>query len=198
MTRPRERIRLEDGLRLDLNALYRDGYVKPGQSVFRHISWTHLSSGNIVASGWIDADLREDTSGLVTICLGQLKQRIRLVPIERHFGGVQWYFLCGYSGRRASVLWKLPGVPYFAARQTWGRRVAYGSQFEAPRHRAISRAQDLRYRLGGKEYLSLLVPDPPKPKGMHWCTYDQRIENCKRYEALVIQGAGQFLARLKR
>jgi hypothetical protein len=64
----------------------------------------------------------------------------------------------------------------FLSRQAWGRRVAYGSQFETPQDRALSAAQNIRYRLGGKDYVSVDGLLPPKPKGMHWRTYEVKIK----------------------
>jgi predicted metal-dependent hydrolase len=37
-----------------------------------------------------------------------------------------------------------------------GAKLPMGSQFETPQDRALSRAQDIRYRLGGKDYISRL------------------------------------------
>ena len=48
-------------------------------------------------------------------------------------------------------------------------RLGVWSQREIPRHRAISRAQKLRMRLGGSA--NLLEPFPERPRGMHRITY---------------------------
>jgi hypothetical protein len=80
------------------------------------------------------------------------------------------------------VLWLIPGADRFLSRQAWGRRVTYGSQLETLRDRAQSQAEKIRRRLGGKQYLSYAVSDPPKPKGMHWRTYEAHLERCEAYE----------------
>jgi hypothetical protein len=49
--------------------------------------------------------------------------------------------------------------------------LAYESQREDYTTRLISKAQKIRWRLGGSA--SLMEPFPPKPKGMHWHTYSQ-------------------------
>ncbi len=199
MPRWRQRVRLEDGLKLDLNRLIRQNLVRPGAAWGSTIHWNDCFSGKEVASGRVSADMTEERHGWLRLELGALDQRIQLVTHPRRFGGRQWYFLCPQTSRRASVLWKPPGSPIFASRHAWGRQVAYGSQFETPRDRALSAAQDIRYRLGGKDYISLLdgLP-PPKPKGMHWRTYETKIKRCNRYEAQVLLGMQAFLERMKR
>jgi hypothetical protein len=67
--------------------------------------------------------------------------------------------------RRAAKLY-LRDASTFACRHCG---LAYASQQEIPRHRAISRAQKAWMRLGGSA--NLLEPFPKKPRGMHRLTY---------------------------
>jgi hypothetical protein len=90
---------------------------------------------------------------------------------------------------------KPPGARQFASRQAWGLQVAYGSQFETPHDRALSKAQDIRYRLGGQDYISVDGLPPPKPKGMHWRTYEEKIKHCEAYEAICNQYLMRFVGR---
>ena len=106
-----------------------------------------------------------------------------MVGAARHFGGVQWYFLCPVLGRRASVLWKPPGAGYFASRQAWGRRVAYRSQFQPWQDRALFRAREIRFRLGGEDFIALDEMPPPRPRGMHLRTYEMQLARLKAFEA---------------
>jgi hypothetical protein len=94
-----------------------------------------------------------------------VQQRVPLVWTRCHLGGRRPWFLCA-CGRRAAKLYQY-GAPVFACRQCCG--LAYRSQQEIPRHRAISRAQKLRMRLGGSA--NLLEPFPKKPRGMYRRTY---------------------------
>ncbi len=60
MPRPRERVCLQDGLRLDLNRLAKRGFVKHAANVgFRGITWTHSYWGD-VASGAISASGKDE------------------------------------------------------------------------------------------------------------------------------------------
>jgi hypothetical protein len=183
MARKRERVRLEDGRKLDLNLLIRQGLARPGASWGGTIRWAFRYSGKDIEWAWVSGDMTDESRGWLRIGLGVLDQTIDLIALARHFGGRQWYFICRQTGRRVSVLWKPPGARFFASRQTWGRQVAYNSQFESPHDRALSAAQDIRYRLAGKEYVSTWGGiSPPKPKGMHWRTYDRIMKRCEAYE----------------
>ena len=199
MARWRERVRLEDGLKLDLSRLIRQGLVSDSAVCRSSLQWGYRYSGDLIASGWVTSDLSQERDGWLRLELGSLVQSIALEATPRHYGGRQWYFVCPQTGRRASVLWKPPGAKYFASRQTWGRQVAYGSQFEAPHDRALSAAQDIRYWLAGKDYISVIdgIP-PPKPKGMHWSTYERIMSRCEGYEMIANQYLIAHLARWRR
>jgi hypothetical protein len=104
MPRPRERVRLEDGLKLDLNKLLRDGFAKRGELRGGLIHWRRIPSGEIVSLGIIEADLSSGPFGWLTLKLGGVEQKIPLQAASRHSGGAQWYFVCPATGRDASVL----------------------------------------------------------------------------------------------
>ena len=147
MPRPRERVCLQDGLKLDLNRLARKGFIKHGANVgVRGIKWTHSYWGEI-ASGTISADMSGPHEGWFRIQLGSLDQRIILFPRARHFGGRQWYFMCPVRNRPVSVLWKPNGATRFCSRQTWGRQVAYQSQFNDATNRAHAGKARIKSRL---------------------------------------------------
>ncbi len=198
MARPRQRVRLEDGLKLDLNLAIRQNLVRPGAARDSAIFWRCRYSGDVVAAGHISADMTGDRRGWLRLQLGTLDQSIDLEARPRHYGGRQWYFICPYTGRRVSTLWKPPGARQFACRQAWGRQVAYGSQFESPRDRALSAAQDIRFELGGKAFLCIDDFMPPKPKWMRWRTYETITGRCEAHEAVCHRYLAGFLAQLKK
>ena len=197
MPRPLQRVRLESGLKLNLNRLARRGFIKPGAFTGPvEIAWKEKYTGDEIASGLITADM-SGIEGWFRIKLGQLDQRIMLTTKRRHFGGRQWYFVCPYTNRPASVLWKPPGAQSFASRQKWKRQVAYASQFMDRGARAHRGAATIKSRLcsiGG------FNPDewdlPPKPKWMRWRTYNRLVERFDRYEAMVEEGLLEAVKRL--
>jgi hypothetical protein len=126
--------------------------------------------------------------------------RVPIVWSRCHFGGFRPWFRCtkdaggGHGcGRRVARLY-LRGHA-FACRHCCG--LAYLSQSENPRHRAITKAQKLRMRLSGSP--SLLDPLPDKPARMHRPTYHrlfgQLIAAEERSLALEIDHPASALSR---
>src|SRR4029077_798538 len=101
MPRPRHRVCLQDGLKLDLNLLARKGFVKFGANIgARGISWSN-SRGEI-ASGVVTADMTDSSRAWLRIAIGRLVQQITLLSRPRHFGGRQWFFVCPVTGKLAT------------------------------------------------------------------------------------------------
>jgi hypothetical protein len=197
MSRPRQRVCLQDGLKLNLNRLIRQGMVRPGTRTGPYfIQWTSSYTGELVASGEVTANLCGSEEGWFRFKAGNLDQWITLIPRPRQYGGRQWYFLCPVMNRPASVLWKPPGAREFRSRQAWGSRVvAYGSQFLASSDRAHAGQAKIKARLIG-DY----DPDdwdvPPKPKWMRWRTYNQYVARYDAYEDILDQGSLSLALKL--
>ena len=195
MPRPRQRVCLQDGLKLDLNRLARNGFVQRGANIgARGIGWTHSYWGKI-ASGTISADMSGLNRGWLRIQLGGLNQWIELIARPRHFGGHQWYFVCPATNRLASVLWKPSGATRFCSRETWGSQVAYQSQFNDATSRAHGGLARIKSRL-----IADLDPNlwdlPPKPKWMRWSTYHRYEEQFDQYEGTLDDGCAALVAKL--
>ena len=185
MPRDRQRVCLQEGLKLDLNRLARHGLITHGaKSAPQSIRWTHSRTGEVIASGWFSADMRSDIEGLLYIHIGDLEQTITLVTLPRHYGGRQWFFVCPVTNRRASVLWLPRGAQHFASSHAWPGQVAYRSQFMTPIDRAHLGKERIKRRLIGE-----LDPEewdlPPKPKWMRWKTYHRLVEQFEGYEAAI-------------
>jgi len=117
-----------------------------------------------------------------------------------NFGGERLWFLCPECKRRVLML-------YLCRRERWGmmmdafacRRCAdlcYPSQLEHSLRRAVRRAMNVRLKLGGSSNLS--EPFPPKPKGMHWTTYERWRRRGLAAEARTLSGMSLELKHLKR
>ena len=198
MPRPLQRVRLESGLRLNLNSLVRRGFIKTGAITGpAGIAWTDGYTGQQIASGYITADMSGEQNGWLRIRLGRLDQLIGLVARRRHFGGRQWFFMCPHLHSLATVLWMPPGAHSFACRERWRRQVAYASQFmdrTARAHQGKAKINSRICSVGG------FYPDewelPPKPKWMRWRTYHRIVEKFDRYETMLEEGLLEAIMRL--
>lgn len=192
MARTRQRARLEDGLKLDLNKLLREGLGPPGRIPWPvEIRWTSSRSGEI-AKGWIIIRKEGEDEGFFRIVIGKLDQRLDLLARPRHFGGQQWYFQCPVTHRRCSVAWLPPGATQFCSRQAWGKQVAYSTKFESPFERGISAREKVKSRLIGD-----LDPRewelPPKRKWMRWHTYERLAHKYRLKQGIIDQCIANFL-----
>jgi hypothetical protein len=196
MPRSRQRATLECGLKLDLNRLARRGFIRRGAYMRSGITWTNSYYGEEIALGLITADMSGEFEGWFRIEIGGLSQSIDLTSRPRHFGGRQWYFVCPRSGRNVSVLWRPPGARSFASRQSWGRQVAYLSQFSTWIDRAHQGKQRIKRRLCS---IGSFDPDewefPPKPKWMRWRTYNRSEDQFDAHEAALDRGTFALIAK---
>lgn len=196
MSRNRQRVCLQDGLKLDINRLTRNGLIRSCVGTMAYaLRWTNSYWGE-VARGVVTAHMPQEGQGWFTVELaGEGCQHIALIARPRHFGGRQWYFSCPRTGRLVSVLWRPPGARWFASRQAWGRQVAYQSQFQDVTGRAHLGQQRIKSRLIGS-----LDPDewdlPPKPKWMRWKTYERHERKFDHYEEILDYGCAAAAAKL--
>jgi hypothetical protein len=195
MPRPRERVCLQDGLKLDLNRLAHRGFIRRGaRSSPIGIRWISTYWDEEIASGTIAADMSDPQEGWLRL-QGDFNERFTLVARPGHFGGRQWYFMCPAMNRPVSVLWRPPGALRFRSRQAWGRQVAYHSQFSDSDNRAHLGKARIKARL-----IADLDPDewdlPPKPKWMRWSTYNRHVERYDAYEDILDRGTFALAAKL--
>jgi hypothetical protein len=111
-----------------------------------------------------------------------VRQTVWIQRTSCNYGGARPWFLCPQCHRRAL---KLYGGPRFLCRICAG--FAYASQRESDMDRFLTRAQAIRARLGGTGDVTELFP--PKPKGMHWRTYERLRDESERASFRSLQMA---------
>src|SRR3984893_6837291 len=84
MSRPRQRVRLEDGLKLDLNKLIRQKLVRPGSKTGTGIRWSYRYLDEEITTGKITADMTYARRGWLRLQFGNLDQWIDLETVPRH------------------------------------------------------------------------------------------------------------------
>jgi hypothetical protein len=193
---------VEDSLTLDLQRLFKTGWLKSSTQISGLLRWTTVNTDRETASMGFQSEVREE-SGHVQLCwtstdqrTGETRQcenRITLTTRPQPFGGRRWFFICPRTGESATKLHLPSGACTFASRKAY--RLGYRSQRESPRDRSLSRAFDLRRKIGGEGGIGGSIA---KPKGMHRRTFERAMEKIYAAEEIVDAHCDLLLARLKR
>lgn len=193
---------VESGLTLNLPRLFKTGWLKPGTWTSGVLRWSNVGTGEEIASMGFEGRLGEEEGYIRLYWTStnrwsgekrECENRIALTTSSQPFGGRRWWFVCPRTGRRATRLHLPSGVHTFACRTAY--RLAYRSQRETPRDRALSRAFALRQKLGDDGGIGDYVA---KPKGMHSRTFERAMERIDRAEDIVERHTALLLDRLKR
>ena len=88
---------------------------------------------------------------------------------ETNFGGMRQWFLCPNCGRRCAIIYRVGIEPKRGCRLCLNGH--YISEHMSPTDRRLHAAFKVRERLGQTKG-GIVVRFPPKPKGMHWRTYE--------------------------
>lgn len=178
----------ESSLRIDIRYMRTMGLLTPGRQ--GTLSW---SRGGETTS-WINYRCHEATLELdyKTRPAGgdwsPVTEHISIEQAAQPFGGARRYFRCPRCHRRCLVLY---GGSYFRCRKC--QNLAYASQNHDACDQASENARKIRRRLGDDGNFD--DPFPPKPKGMHWRTYEKLERQCEIHENQV---AAQFMHLLSR
>jgi len=167
---------------IDVNHLHKGGFLRPGSA--GALYWvregkTQFEVDLHAGSDWISLSYR--------VPGGDLVRNVAIVRSPCPFGGTRPYWVCpgmhdsAPCSRRVMKLCMVGR--HFLCRHC--HRLAYASQREGQRDRALRRARKLRYRLGGDA--SLAKGLPPRPKGMWRRTYDRLCKQAIAADALAFQ-----------
>ena len=188
---------VESCRRLDVRHLQRKGCVSPGGAL--SVAWQN-PAGEQVASIKVQVQ-----PGRVLLHYRSRRQGEDWKDVEEwvpltwtscHFGGQRPWFVCPgavngpYCGRRVAVLYDASS--YFLCRQCCG--LAYESQRKDRLRRLVSKAQKIRHRLGGST--SLKEGFPPKPKWMHWRTYERLQRQASAVESVALRAREEEVSGL--
>ena len=158
--------------RLDVRRHHGDSLLAPGQA----FNWMWSRNGERMADIGITVHEHHVTLRYRSRHQGgeweDKEYPVALEWTDCHFGGQRPWFLCPCCGRRVAVLF---GGSVYACRHC--HDLAYPCQREAAHSRLQSRALKIRNRLGWDgEY-------GPKPKGMHWRTFERLESEYERFTA---------------
>jgi hypothetical protein len=135
-------------------------------------------------TAWLRYDIKH-----VTQKTGPQDYSVTMIATPCRFGGLRWWWICPTTHKRVANLYLPNGGVWFLSRSAYG--LHYQSQRQAPTGRMHDRSRKLYLRLGAS-YRGLTWEPPPKPKGMHWRTYEAI---CASLE-VESNGLGMGLARV--
>ena len=172
--RPESRAKTEQMKRLDLSSLRRKGYLT-GFPV--RLSWSYGDK----PIGSIALQARAD--GLRIFYRSRngdgewydVDEVVPFVWTPTQFGGRRQWFRCLKCARSCRILY---GGNRFRCRRCY--RLSYSSQAETRADRATRAMFKIVRRLDPEEDCNDL---PPKPKGMHWRTYNRLAGRYENYDA---------------
>ena len=106
----------------------------------------------------------------------EIKATLCFAETKTQFGGRRLWFICPSCGGRCRLLfaWR-----WLMCRRCCGLR--YSSQGETRAGRATRAMFKIVWRLDPSAQINDL---PPKPKGMHWRTYDRLVKSYEAYNDL--------------
>jgi hypothetical protein len=191
----RARKTVESHLTLDVNLLSEKGCLRPGCSSI--CQW-------IVSNEVVSINLRAEAERLslsynVQVGNGERQDIVETISIVRlrcRFGGSRAYFICPGPGGGTDCGRRIVKLHlsrrYFLCRRC--NHLAYASQYEQPRQRALRRVNKLRERLGIG--VGIAEPLPDKPKGMWARTYGCLLNEILQAEILANEAQANRFKRL--
>lgn len=180
----------DGSLRLDVGAMAKAGSLRPGAVS----AWQWTRGGQ--PCGNIQVQYEKDRLVLVYRSLapsGQWQDRRLAVPLVHTacgFGGERPWFLCPNCGLRVAILY-LGGSGAFSCRHCLD--LAYPSSREETLDRAFRRVDKLRARLRWTP--GIAHGAGPKPRGMHWRTYERLVLEHERLAAVTMTESLRQLER---
>jgi len=178
----------EHCLRIELPWMLKTGRVVPGQHIRSSLHWSRGDepAGNIRYEAIMSEPGCERL--ILTYTRGSgadkesVRQEVRLVWTQPHYGGKRWWMICPYRGGRCAKLF-LPGNgDRFASRKAW--RMQYTSQRATWHDAPFERLNRLQRKLGCREGYDEWIF---RPKGMwhrtferHQARFDQINDQCNR------------------
>ena len=187
---------IEEGLKLDLRSLRRQGLFRPnGALCCANLRWSYTSTGEEFANaklsyctGSAECWLRLEYT--VTRHDGEridVNDTFQLVRFAQPFGGFRWYIICPSTFARCQCLYLPAGATRFRSRRGFGVRLQYHSQKQSRPYRLLETGRGIAakvLRAGPPEWRQKYTDwdFPPKPPWMRWRTYNRHFARWEWYE----------------
>jgi hypothetical protein len=164
----------EERLSLDVRALHRAGDLRGDEIAV--VRWSRGPYESSVGVTFLDGDgarvFFQDHTGQA------IGEHIAIEWTPCNYGGTRPWWCCPRCGGRCAIVYAHPFVCRRCANLT------YKSSRSDAFTRACDKNHGLRRRIGWADG----EWEPPKPKGMHWQTWERRIAECREAEEAMVSG----------
>lgn len=188
---------LEDGIKIEINALRRVGVILPGADRPPCLLMLTDGFGRRVAVGIAATTGMDEVTGQLLLEARGSTHRIGLAALPQAHGA-RWLFVCPQTGERCSVLWLPPGEASFGSRQAFAGKAAPAVSTVKPHRRAELAALKIRRRLKQAGSIALGDPLPPRPARMSRRVYagliDRLVEAEGRADEMAIRKAARLMS----
>jgi len=189
--------KVDEGLKLDINKLKRDGLIYLNSWRSGSLTWTRVGTGEETGSIGYEVNTMDPNDMWMRVHYthktywddepNKMDYKIRLETTQPNYGGKRLWFICPITQERAGVLFSPPGSKWFASRHAYNLK--YQSQSRSAHDRAIDRMWKLKRRLNDEGDYWL------KPKGMHWRTFHRLCDEIDEAEEICDGYLAQFVMK---
>jgi hypothetical protein len=185
--------------RIDISWMVRTKRAIPGSLICGTLTWN--CGGEPAGSISYETDMRDPHASELRLSYSRgsepdrehVKQTVRLVFTEPHYGGKRWWMVCPYRHNRVAKLYLPNGGDRFAGRRAW--RLGYNSQRVARRDRPFEKLSRLQTKLDSTLGWEAGLR---RPKGMWRRTFERHLERYWELDALCGMEMMALIGRLER
>jgi len=184
---------LDDNINIDIHYLKREGLFIAGSMFF--LNW----KVNDVIKSRVQVEVKNESiilSYSYRINNGDwndVEQVVQLTYTDCNYGGRRAWFRCSNCGSRVAKLFVQN--PHFVCRHCCN--LNYRSQSESISDRSHRKAIDIRRKLKFDPERKLPIAYMPKPKGMHWKTFEKLRQQGMRAEQMYVALLNEQLDQIK-
>jgi hypothetical protein len=176
----------ESQIRIEVNFLKKQGYLRPGTR--GTLSWSRCdnpsgSIGFFTKNDEIQLSYKQKSNGDEWV---PIEQFVRFAYTDCNYGGQRVWLLCCGCNKRVGILYG--ASKYFLCRHCYN--LGYQSQREDYYDRQITKSNNIKQKLGGEPGICNFMPH--KPKGMHWKTYSRLYKEVMRGKIVLYKNQNNF------
>lgn len=138
-------------VKLDINNLIKEKYIRPEKEIHFNMSWTNGSSISAIAdfnNGNMYLRLTYSIKNNATKEVKQFDYKIYFDSVKSNLGkGSNLYFLCPQTGNKCKILYLCYGSEMFKCRKAYNHRIYYSTQIASKEDRNNKRFFNLERKI---------------------------------------------------